>query len=674
MSIIARLRQPTCLTAAGVFSAALLLYIITLAPSVVALFDDSLEFQLVAYQLGIAHPTGYPLYTLLGKLFTLIPVGDIAYRVNLMSAVFGALTVALLYLLILQVPFRKKPDQTEAISTGAAQPPSPAALGDAPMGLGNPGVTHFHNVSHPKFRPYPALSWPRQVGAVIGALLLAVGLVFWQQATVAEVYTLNAFFVTALLFLAIYRSPQAGSPGRVFGLAFLTGLALTHHRTILLLLPALALYLLLSYGSRLLNPRLILLSLLFGLLPLLLYFYLPLRGHIGSLDGSYENSWSGFWRQVSASGYGLFIFDNPFGQERDALFYWDILADQFYTTVPGFIGFVYLVRAGRLKIASLTAGAFLTYFVFNVFYNVADIEVFFIPVFLIWAIWSGLGAAFLLDTSARLKYPAWRMPVVALFLALFAWMIFQLFQTNHPIVSQSYTWDIHDYGLDILQQPLAPETKPAIVGILGEMTLIRYYQQTENRRPDIETIAADKEADRLAAVEKLLSAGKSVYLTRELPGAAGRWSLNAVGPLIQVNPEPLHTPPNMAIPVNQAIIPEITLLGYSPARVPHTGRGAAPLRLTLVWQANAPTPADLKVSVRLLNPAGETQAVVDAAPVHFAYPTTAWRAGEIIPDVYDLNLPADIPPGLYTPLLIWYDPAQNAAEVGRIELAPLFIE
>ena len=83
--------------AGGLFIVSFSLYLSTLAPSVVTLFDDSLEFQLVTYQLGIAHPTGYPLYTLLGKLFTFImPIGNVAYRVNLMSAFFGAATVALL--------------------------------------------------------------------------------------------------------------------------------------------------------------------------------------------------------------------------------------------------------------------------------------------------------------------------------------------------------------------------------------------------------------------------------------------------------------------------------------------------------------------------------------------------------------------------------------------------
>ena len=85
------------------FFLALGLYVLTLAPTVATIFDDSLEFQLVTYLLGIAHPTGYPLYTLLGWLFTRLPVGDVAFRVNLMSAVFGALTIAFVYLVGLEL-------------------------------------------------------------------------------------------------------------------------------------------------------------------------------------------------------------------------------------------------------------------------------------------------------------------------------------------------------------------------------------------------------------------------------------------------------------------------------------------------------------------------------------------------------------------------------------------
>jgi hypothetical protein len=58
------------------------------------------ELATASHVLGIAHNTGYPLYILLAKLFTLIPIGDVAHRVNLMSAVFAALTVATVYLIV----------------------------------------------------------------------------------------------------------------------------------------------------------------------------------------------------------------------------------------------------------------------------------------------------------------------------------------------------------------------------------------------------------------------------------------------------------------------------------------------------------------------------------------------------------------------------------------------
>jgi hypothetical protein len=187
-------------------------------------------------------------------------------------------------------------------------------------------------------------------------------------------------------------------------------------------------------------------------------------------------------------------------------------------------------------------------------------------------------------------------------------------------------------------------------------------------------VAADLEVDRLAAVAAALEEGKTVYLTRELPGVTDLGSLNAVGPLIRVDPEPVQDAPEVEVAVQQPVTPRITLLGYNVSRPPQTASGPAPVRLTLFWQTEAPLPADLKVSARLLDGTGEPVAVVDAEPVHFAYPTTAWRPGEIVSDVYDLRLPPGTSPGQYRPLIIWYDPAQNGAEVGRIELAPVVIE
>ena len=80
----------------GILSLAL--YIRTLAPSL--LYGDIAEFQTLSYTLGMTHASGYPTQIIFGKMFTFLPFGDIAYRVNLMSAFFGALAVANVYLIV----------------------------------------------------------------------------------------------------------------------------------------------------------------------------------------------------------------------------------------------------------------------------------------------------------------------------------------------------------------------------------------------------------------------------------------------------------------------------------------------------------------------------------------------------------------------------------------------
>ena len=117
------------------------------SPRSVALEDDSL-FALASYFFGVAHPPGYPLHTALGKLFTLIPIGSVAYRVHMLSAVLGALCCCFIYLLV------------RGLVAG---------------------------------RRY----------AYLAAWLYGVSATFWSQAIIGEVYTLNALFFFAILFLCL---------------------------------------------------------------------------------------------------------------------------------------------------------------------------------------------------------------------------------------------------------------------------------------------------------------------------------------------------------------------------------------------------------------------------------------------------------------------------------------
>lgn len=688
----------------GLFAASLALYVQTLAPSVATLFDDSLEFPLVSYRLGIAHPTGYPLYTLLGKLFTLGPWHNVAWRVNLLSAVAGALTVAFVYLVARQLARRRLP-------------------------------------------------------ALLGAVALAVSPVFWSQAVIAEVYTLTGAFVATLLWLALrwaqrpllpvepfsllqvapekrgalflpgegiwFRLPPgirrpahrlratyrrfipAMSPRRrlrlhpsIYVLAALFGLSLTHHRMMLLVAPALLCFVLLVEPrvlsrAALLGPEhrdrprwlqivgrpIAILALCF-FVPLLLYLYLPLRGQAGSLDGTYTNTLGGFWQWVNASSYNVFLGENPLARDLNASFYVELFWQQFGPVglALALLGVLGLLRHPRPL--ALTALAFLTFVAFGTVYRVPDVEVFFIPAFVIMAVWIGVG----LDYAAGLLRPrgpslALRRLLAASGLLLFLAAIVQpltIAAHNYPDVDLSQRWIVHDYGQYLLQEPLPSES--TIVGILGEMTLLRYFQDTAGIRADLETIAADDETLRREKVDAALAAGRAVFVTRPLPGLAEAYALDAVIGLIDVGghlqtlirvDEPSGEVPELPRPVDQEPVPGLQLLGYGVRE--HGGHGQDWARLRLWWRAPEGLEEPFKVSARLVNVDGQVVAATDAEPVSGAYPATAWRPGEVVDDAYEIPLPAGLPPGDYVPLVIVYDPA-TGTERGRVELPAVHLQ
>ena len=103
----ARHLWPDWVIALLIFTLALVVYNATLTPSLSYKSPDGNELATIPYILGLAHSTGYPLYTWLGKLFTYLPIGDVAHRMNLMSAVLGAAGVAILYGIMLLITRRR---------------------------------------------------------------------------------------------------------------------------------------------------------------------------------------------------------------------------------------------------------------------------------------------------------------------------------------------------------------------------------------------------------------------------------------------------------------------------------------------------------------------------------------------------------------------------------------
>ncbi len=184
--------------AAAIGILAFVVYLRTLLPDVGGP-EDAPKFQYLGAALGTAHPPGYPLHTLLSHLFSYLPIGTIAYRANLLSAVAGATAVSLAVLLA-------------------------RALG----------------------RSRPA--------AAFAALTIAFGAAFWGYAVIAEVYTLSAALLLAIMFWLV-RWKQTRRDAHLYGAAACFALALGNHLAIVAAAPAIAMFLLATDARRALRPR-----------------------------------------------------------------------------------------------------------------------------------------------------------------------------------------------------------------------------------------------------------------------------------------------------------------------------------------------------------------------------------------------------------------------------------
>ncbi|MCZ2114392.1 MAG: DUF2723 domain-containing protein [Anaerolineae bacterium] len=172
---LARFRRPALASAL----IALGVYVLTLAPDLSWANGayDGAELITASATLGVSHPPGYPTYILLGKLFSLLPLGSVAFRYNLFSAVCAAAAVGLTVLII--------------------------------------------GTLRPRIRLEAAAS---------AALLFGFAPLVWSQAVVAEVYSLNLFMLAAFLLAWSRRGANVSS-------GFWLGLAITTHLTSALWLP-----------------------------------------------------------------------------------------------------------------------------------------------------------------------------------------------------------------------------------------------------------------------------------------------------------------------------------------------------------------------------------------------------------------------------------------------------
>jgi Protein O-mannosyl-transferase TMEM260-like len=352
--------------AAGAGLVALGVYLRTLAPGLVGVLDAPM-FQFVGRVLGVAHNPGYPLYVLLTFAFSYLPIGSLAYRINLFSALLGAIAVALTFLLARQ------------------------------------------------------LECGRLV-ALSAALGLAFGQVFWSQAVIAEVYTLHAAIVAGVLLLLIVWA-RTGRAACYYASVALFAAGLGNHTTLVGFAPGAALFVLLTNPAFALRWRTLVATVVILALGILQYGFVLIR----SLDPTaYVESRATtvaelldvmlggqFRDRLFAFGWHAVVFDRlPFLFER-------VIVPEM--TLPALalaiIGAVWLLQR-RFPAALLLFFGMAAILGFAVNYSVVDTPVFVIPAVMVLWVSAAAGAeqatrlakkvrAGAVVSTAALLVPAW---------------------------------------------------------------------------------------------------------------------------------------------------------------------------------------------------------------------------------------------------------------------------
>ena len=201
------------------FSIPFIIYILTLQKKLVG--GDTTWYALKLPIMEVMVPTGYPAFSIIGKLFSMIPVGELAYRLNLISAIFGGLTILFLFLVI------NKLTKNAVISFA-------------------------------------------------GSLTFAFLLDYWTVANRLEFDTMNSFFIALIIYSIVLYTENPGRKNLYFFAAAL-GLSLTNHPLAFFIMPAFILYIVLVKPGMFKSAKSVLTGILFFLIPLTIYAWLPIR-------------------------------------------------------------------------------------------------------------------------------------------------------------------------------------------------------------------------------------------------------------------------------------------------------------------------------------------------------------------------------------------------------------
>jgi hypothetical protein len=424
------------------FGLPFMLYLITLAPTIYNL--DSAELTTAASTGGLVRATGYPLYLLLGRIWSWLPVGDVGFRMNLFSAFCGALTIAL----------------AERI-----------------------------------LRRLHVSAWARF--AALG--LLACAPFFWALSLIAEVYTLHTALMAGIILLLL-RWGESPTPLRLALVGLTVGLSLGHHAATALLLPGCAWYVLSVAPRRALALRTLIPALGALLLGVSVYLYLPLlsttqpafnyAGHYtaaGQFVPDDLRTPIDLWKLMTGRSFAGQMLAYQGAELWHEITEFAVQLTQAFFVVgigPGLLGLVVLLRRNwRLGGMLLLMFAFSAGFYID--YRVIDKDTMYLPAFLVWALWAAVGFNWLLQWLGRAHDDVTRIWGTRLLRVLLIGVVLIVVAWNWRLVNLSHDRSARVRGESILQ---AAEPSALILGWWDTVPVIEYLQLVEGQRPDVQAI------------------------------------------------------------------------------------------------------------------------------------------------------------------------------------------
>jgi Protein O-mannosyl-transferase TMEM260-like len=488
-----RVSKAELVSAAIVFVVALFVYTWTLAPTVTLV--DSGELIVAARFLGVAHPPGFPLYLMLAHLASLVPIGNVAERVNFNSAFFAALACAMLTLVV-----------AEIMITAFCVPESERQSRKARKGK-------MSSRSAGRAATDNSTWLLAGISAVGAGLLLAFSRTLWSYATIAEVYSLNTFLILTVLFLMLrwrrrivedQRHLNGNAKGRgstrgitrhdllLYSAAVVFGLALgVHHVTVALTLPALAVLVYRTQGFGFFASRRLLYAAAISFTALIVvYSYLPIAAaHNPILNWGDPRTLPKIWAHITGKQYQLFLSSSPAVMSEEFLRFRQFVLREFGTpwlplalvlAVAGFVGAWKRDRTTFLWLLFIV----LANFAYNLIYEIAeDKDAYYLPIFVSIAVAAGIGAyQFLRTTFAKPRSIAARLLVPASLILILGLALV----SNWPFNNRNHDFIAQDY-VENIEETIAPHSL-LLTRDWQVASPMLYTREIERRRLDINVV------------------------------------------------------------------------------------------------------------------------------------------------------------------------------------------